>query len=66
MNFEDKIRLLRKLKEAKVTDAKAIEKLTTKDMLVISKKNYATIEGLVELQDNVKDIFTWLMNDDKG
>lgn len=73
MSFEEKVKLLKKLKESEITDRKKIDSLTAADMLVIAKKGskgskkdeMAMMEGLIEIQSNGKDLLNWLMNDGK-
>ncbi len=63
MSFENKIKVLKRLKEAGIKDSKNISSLTTKQMLEMAKGDYKFLEGIVDLQDNTKDIFAWLMQD---
>ena len=65
MSFEDKIKLLKKLKAKGYTDLEKIKKMTTHDMLIFSEKKMPIFECLLELQDNTKDLYSWLMKDPK-
>ena len=67
MSFEDKIKLLKKLKAKGYTDLEKIKKMTTHDMLIFSEKKMPIFWFLPasELQDNTKDLYSWLMKDPK-
>ncbi len=65
MTFEEKVKVLKKLKTAGITDLKSLAALDTKAIINLANKNFNTIEGIVDLQENAKDLFSYLMDDAK-
>lgn len=62
MKFDSKVKILRKLREANIKTASDLQKLDTREMIkLVGTKN---LIGLLDLRDNSKDLFSYLMNDE--